>query len=310
MRIGVIGRSEFVYDTMKKLLELGHEIAFIVTAKAAPEYTVTRDDFQAFAEKNNIPFLYDPRVKAQKIIDITSGINAEICISVNYSGVIEQEVVSLFPLGILNAHGGDLPKYRGNACQAWAIINGEERIGLCIHQMIGGELDSGPIIERDFFPLDINTRIKQVYEWIEFRIPDMMISAIMNLSRNSRYALEIQSTDPQYALRCYPRIPDDGRIEWDKSNIEIIRLINASSEPYSGAFTYNGGVKIIIWRANLIEHKEKYLAVPGQIASIDKSTGNVLVITGDGIIAITEIEVEGWRGNASIYFKSIRNRLK
>ena len=38
-----------------------------------------------------------------------------------------EEVIDFFELGILNAHGGDLPRYRGNACQAWAIINGEER---------------------------------------------------------------------------------------------------------------------------------------------------------------------------------------
>ena len=37
------------------------------------------------------------------------------------------KVISIFTLGILNAHGGDLPRYRGNACQAWAIINGEEK---------------------------------------------------------------------------------------------------------------------------------------------------------------------------------------
>ena len=30
-------------------------------------------------------------------------------------------------VGILNAHGGDLSKYRGNACQAWAILNGEKK---------------------------------------------------------------------------------------------------------------------------------------------------------------------------------------
>ena len=43
-------------------------------------------------------------------------------------------------------------------CQA-ALINGENRIGLCIHKMIGGELDSGPIISRSYFEANINTRI-------------------------------------------------------------------------------------------------------------------------------------------------------
>ena len=40
--------------------------------------------------------------------------------------MFSQSTIDLFPLGIL-IHGGDLPKYRGNACQAWAIINGEEK---------------------------------------------------------------------------------------------------------------------------------------------------------------------------------------
>lgn len=71
--------------------------------------------------------------------------------SLNYSSIISQKVIDLFPLGILNAHGGDLPKYRGNACQAWAILNGETKIGLCIHSMIGGEVDNGNIIDRKIF---------------------------------------------------------------------------------------------------------------------------------------------------------------
>ncbi|GAB1465742.1 hypothetical protein MASR2M54_12420 [Aliarcobacter cryaerophilus] len=53
--------------------------------------------------------------------------DCEIAVSLNYSSIISQNVIDLFPLGVLNAHGGDLPRYRGNACQAWAIINGEEK---------------------------------------------------------------------------------------------------------------------------------------------------------------------------------------
>jgi methionyl-tRNA formyltransferase len=70
---------------------------------------------------------------------------SDIAVSINYTGVLPQGVIDLFPIGVLNAHGGDLPRYRGKACQAWAIINRESRIGLCIQKMIGGELDSGEV---------------------------------------------------------------------------------------------------------------------------------------------------------------------
>jgi len=110
-----------------------------------------------------------------------------------------------FPLGILNAHGGDLTRYRGNACQAWAILNGEERIGLCVHKMQGGELDSGDIITRDYLPIDYTTKITKVWDWMTERVPILMLEAVEQLSKDSSYVLEQQSADPQDALRCYPR---------------------------------------------------------------------------------------------------------
>ena len=73
----------------------------------------------------------------------------------NYTGIIPQSIIDIFQYGILNAHGGDLPRYRGNARQAWAH-NGEKSIGLCIHKMIGGEIDMcGDIIARDYSKLRI-----------------------------------------------------------------------------------------------------------------------------------------------------------
>ena len=54
-------------------------------------------------------------------------------------------------LSILNAHGGTLPRYQSNACQAWAILNSEERAGLYIHKMMSAELDCGDIVARDCY---------------------------------------------------------------------------------------------------------------------------------------------------------------
>lgn len=157
MRIAIIGRTEILYDTAFRLQASGHEISVIVTAKEAPEYTKTSDDFRSLAERKGIPFVHTTRIE-EAIPLIAKLPKFHVGVSLNYSGIIPQSVIDFFPLGILNAHGGDLPRYRGNACQAWAIINGEERVGLCIHRMIGGELDNGDIIARDYFPLTLNTK--------------------------------------------------------------------------------------------------------------------------------------------------------
>ena len=311
MKIAIIGRTEILYDTAALLAEKGHEIKLIITAKEAPEYTRTADDFKELAGKLNSMYLYSAKISAPENIEFIRNCGPiDIAISVNYSSVISSDVTELFPLGIFNAHGGDLPRYRGNACQAWAIINGEEKIGLCIHKMKGGELDSGDIIERKHMPLDINTRVGECYSWMTEEIPGMFLAAVKKLEADKNCIMEKQSTRPEDALRCYPRCPDDGRIDWKKSNIEVLRLINASSEPYVGAFCEYAGKTIRIWRAKLFEDDEKYCAICGQIASIDKASGAMIVICGNGKLQIDEVEFDGERGEPSGFIKSIRERLK
>ncbi|MFN4083080.1 MAG: methionyl-tRNA formyltransferase [Bacteroidia bacterium] len=309
MRIGIIGRGEWTFLSMIALYKAGYNISFIVTAKEAPEYKFKAVDFEKFANENNIPFLNYAKINKQKLLQLCNNL-PEIVISVNYSGIIEKEVIDLFPIGILNAHGGDLPKYRGNACQAWAIINGEEKIGLCIHKMIGGELDSGPIITRSYFPLSENTRIGEVYDWMESEIPKLMQQAVECLILNPEFVLEVQSTDPKDALRCYPRKPEDGKIDWTKSAIEILRLINASSEPFSGAYTFLENQLIRIWRAELYIDEEIYLAIPGQVSEI-LPNGEVIIISGNGKLIIKEISLDNYfeRILPSYFIKSIRKRL-
>ena len=229
--------------------------------------------------------------------------------SLNYSSIISQDIIDLFPLGVLNAHGGDLPRYRGNACQAWAILNGEDKIGLCIHSMIGGEVDSGNIIDREYLNIDINTKVTQCWEWMAQRIPVMFLNSIQKLEQKADYVLEVQSKDPKDALRCYPRIPEDGRIDWNKSNIEMLRLINASNKPYAGSYCFYEDKKLIIWDAELFEDDEIYVAEVGQVASVEKD-GSITVITGSGKLKINEIECDAFIGKPSEIIKSIRKRFQ
>ena len=126
MKIAIIGRSEILYETALNLHKIGHRVVCIITAKAAPEYTRTAADFKRLADQWEIPFGQGPYILDH--LDIMKNSGADISVSINYTGVIPASVIDLFPHGILNAHGGDLPRYRGNACQAWALINGEEKI--------------------------------------------------------------------------------------------------------------------------------------------------------------------------------------
>ena len=306
MKVAIIGRTEILYKAAEELHEAGHEITCICTAKEAPEYPKTSADFQQLAEKWNFPFIHSPRIGEE--IAIIREAQSDIGVSVNYPGLIPQSVISCFPLGFLNAHGGDLPRYRGNACQAWAILNGEERIGLCIHKMIGGELDSGDIITRDYLPIDRTTKITKVWDWMTERVPALMLEAVEQLSKDSSYVLQRQSRDSTDALRCYPRRPEDGRIDWRQNAIDVLRLINASNKPYAGAFCEFEGNKMIIWDAELVDEQENFCATPGQVTLVGESF--VEVACQKGKLKLKEVEIMGQLGIPVRWIKSTRNRLQ
>lgn len=305
MRIAIIGRTEILYNVALQLYEDGHQIVCIITSQEAPEYTRKSSDFRELADSWQIPFAQGGPIA--KYAELLGAAQADIAVSINYTGVVPQSVIDLFPLGVLNAHGGDLPRYRGNACQAWAIINGEERIGLCIHKMIGGELDSGDIIAREYFAINHNTKVTRVWEWMLSRTPALILQAIQKLEANPSFVLEQQSKDSSVALRCYPRMPEDARIDWRRAAIDVLRLINASNKPYVGAFCFLDHQTVIIWDAQLADDAEIFCAVPGQITKL--GNGFVDVACGSGKLRIFGVEIHGRSDSPRFWIKSIRQRL-
>lgn len=306
MRVAVIGRTEILWTVAEKLASEGHELTCVVTAREAPEYAKTAADFERLAHDRSVPYLCTPRIT--EAAEMLASSRSDVALSVNYVGIVPTEVIALFPLGVLNAHGGDLPRYRGNACQAWAILNGEERIGLCIHRMVGGELDSGDIIARDYLPISRGTKVTEAWSWMNSRVPDLFMDALSRLAEDPAYVLAVQSGDFRDALRCYPRTPEDGRISWGEPALAVLRLINASNRPYAGAFCTFEGERLIVWDAELVEGGENFCAVPGQVTRV--GDGFVEVACGDGKLRLREVEYEGTTDTPDAWIRSIRKRLR
>ena len=106
-------------------------------------------------------------------------------------------------------------------------------------------------------------------------------------------------------------IEADGEINWNKSNIEILRLINASGFPYSGAFSYVEEIKYYIHDATIVNDDENFCSIVGQIAKIDRTEEFIEVITGKGKIRILKISKEDQKINPpTIFFNSLGKRFK
>lgn len=311
MRVAILGRTKILYDTMEELKKAGHEIVIIGTCKAAPEYEIDENEFEKKAEELNVPFFCNANLNLPYIVDLIKESQPDIAISVNWLTIIQKQTMELFPYGILNGHAGDLPRYRGNACPNWAIINGEEKIGLSVHFMEAGHLDSGDIVVKNFLDIRKDTTIGGIYEQMETLFPEMFLQAVEKIEEMGKSAGVPQSKQREQILRCYPRIPSDSCINWDASCVEIDRLIRASGYPFQGAYTFlNGEEKIYIQKAGIAEYEFPSVAAYGQIVVRDCVNDCVGIAAKDGVVMVYEIcDEDHLECRVTEKIRSMRDRL-
>jgi methionyl-tRNA formyltransferase len=306
MNIGFMGRSKLLSNVISAISsDPEHTVSFIWTSKAEAFYDCDERRFQELAESCGCPFYQSPHVdEVQDRIDFDS---LDVILSANFINIISESFLKRVKHGVLNVHAGDLPRYQGNACPNWAILNGEPEVVLSVHQM-SKELDSGPVYAKSRHELQDDVYITDIYQWLERVTPDLFFEALQKI-------MDGISPDPMpdvRPLRTFPRKPQDARVDW-KDGVEAIhRLIRASSHPFDGAFcTLNDDPDrlVSIFRAEPVELAYDISAMDGQVLGVQGDF--ILVSSGNRALLLTEFSLDGLSQHESRVgiSSSLRNRL-
>ena len=81
-----------------------------------------------------------------------------------------------------------------------------------------------------------------------------------------------------------------GRVDWSRGAEEIERLIRGLN-PWPSAYTSYKGKTLKFWDADVVVQKEERTAEPGEIVSVEEE--RFLVQTGNGLLAVYELQLEG-----------------
>ena len=139
--------------------------------------------------------------------------------------ILKKQIIDIPRVGVLNAHPGLLPAYRGLDTIEWAIHNGEEP-GVTVHFVDPG-VDTGPIVALQKIPLQRHDTVVRLYDRAAVLSGQLLSGVLARLIAGEEITPLPQRREEGEQFRSMPR-----RLRRDTERILAHRV---SGRPGSGA---------------------------------------------------------------------------
>jgi methionyl-tRNA formyltransferase len=283
MKIIFAGTTEFGIPTLEKI-KAQHELVLIITQPDRPtgrNRTLTPPPIKVWAEKNNIQVqqpekIQDLRFKIQDL-------EPDLLLVAAYGQIIPQEVLDIPKFKSINIHGSILPKHRGASPIQSAILNGDTESGITLIQM-DAQMDHGPIVATQSVAIEDKETFSTLHKKLSIIAADLITKTLQDW-----FAGKIQPKEQNHSAATFTKLikRTDGKIDWSKPAVEVLRKIRALN-PEPGTWTTLGNKSIIISDAEIInDHK---IELPGKLYV---SQGEVAVKTLDQGLLLKKVKPEG-----------------
>jgi methionyl-tRNA formyltransferase len=261
MRVVMFGYQTWGHRTLRALLDSEHEVALVVTHPAS-EHAYERiwsDSVADLAAEHGVEVLLRNRPDDEDLMTALKAAEPDLIVANNWRTWIPPQIFQLPRHGTLNVHDSLLPAYAGFSPIIWALINGEQQVGVTAH-MMDDSLDGGDIVLQraiDVGPRDTATDL--FHRTVDLIGP--VVAESLELIASGRTDWTPQ--DRSKASFFHKRAIEDSQIDWSWPAEHIDRLVRAQSDPYPNAFTYHRGERLRITAASVSEGC--YGGTPGRI---------------------------------------------
>src|SRR5262245_15574888 len=147
LRVLFYGTPAFALPTLEALLQ-HHEVIAVVTQPDRPAHRGQRMTPPAVKERAlaaGLPILQPARLRDPEWPRRLRELGADVGVVVAFGQILSVEVLAAPLRGSINVHASLLPRYRGAAPIAWAIMRGERESGITTFQMDAG-MDTGAML--------------------------------------------------------------------------------------------------------------------------------------------------------------------
>ena len=241
MRIVMMGTGTFAEPTFEGLLaEFGADVVGLVTqperdsGNKRGSTRQTGKGMAAIAAQHGVATAQPESINTPEGLEQLRQMRPEMLVVAAYGQILSKDVLLVPSRGTINVHASLLPKYRGAAPVAYAILAGETQTGVTIIKVTPG-LDSGEMIQQkamDILPDDTTGSL-------EARLAQLGAKLAVEAVRKYQSGVPVEGVkqDPALVTKA-PKIKKEfGLIDWGKGAEYIARFVRAM-QPWPTAYTF------------------------------------------------------------------------
>jgi methionyl-tRNA formyltransferase len=286
MRIVFFGTPAFAVPTLTEIVGQGHEVAAVYSQPPRPAgrgMAERRSPVHDVAARFAIPVNTPTRLKPPEETERFAALQPDVAVVVAYGQILPQAFLDVPANGCLNLHASLLPRWRGAAPVARAIMAGDAETGVMVMRMEAG-LDTGPVAMSERVPIGPDSTAGEFSEKLANLGADLMVRALAALSRGVLGFVPQASAGVTYAAKLDKA---ETRVDWRRSAHEIhnhIRGLSPDPGAWFEADLGRGLERIKILRSTRAEGQE----APGTVLD-----GNLTVACGEGAVRLLSLQRAG-----------------
>ncbi len=275
------GKNDAAAAALEFLVDRGDEVWAIGSAND-PGTSGWQRSLRDAARRAGVAFDQPERINAPAFVERLAGFGASALLSIQYDQILRGRLLRAIGCPCLNFHFALLPRHRGVAPIAWALLEGDAQAGVTLHLMVE-DIDAGDVLAQRALPIGPGDSAREVYDKVSeaaialFREsypfpPDLLTR---RLSQDASAACYHRNGDIDFSRR---------RIDWGRPAEELHRWLRAMIFPPMQYPETGCGARILAVSRVAGGLGERVEAPPGAIVARDDDA--IEVAAGDRSVRI------------------------
>jgi methionyl-tRNA formyltransferase len=283
-----MGTAAFAVPSLRALHGAGHDVSLVVTRPDRPGHRLrlTPPPVKTAAQELGLEVFQPERVRAPESVSRLAAAAPELIVVVAYGQIIPRAVLEIPPRGVLNVHASLLPRHRGAAPIAHAILSGDSVTGVTIMRM-DELLDHGPVLTARETAIGAHEDAAALAERLAAMGAELLVETIGRLD-------EVGPVEQDHdAATLAPKLArEDGELDWDQDAAELDRRVRGL-RPWPGVTLPFAGARVKVLRGRPLTGQ----GAPGQV--LRTGHDGVEVAAGRGSYLLEEVQPPGRRPTAA-----------